>query len=64
MAIRTGIPTMLEIATRLCRFITKYQGVIQTRYPDSAALHAALAAALVACAALQVELAAHKEWGD
>ena len=56
MAKRTGAPTIRWVSIRLCRLVTKYQGVLLIAYPDAAALHAALAAALTACAALRAEL--------
>ena len=64
MAQRTGIPTMLFIAQRLCALITRYTPIIVTLFPANAALLAALAAANTACAALSQELSAVREYGD
>lgn len=64
MARRTGVPTLLYIAKRLCKYITKYSLVIETLYPTNAALIAALAAAQVACGVLASELNSVREYGD
>lgn len=64
MARRTGIPTMIQVATTLCRLIIKFTPVIQTLYPSNTALMAALAAANAACAELVAEASAVRELGD
>lgn len=64
MARRTGIPTLMMIARRMCDLIVRFTPVIQDLYPTNAALLAALAAANAACAALHVELADVREVGD
>lgn len=64
MAKRTGVPTMLSIAQRLCVFIGKYGSVIVSLYPTNTALAAALEAANAACATLASELAKVRELGD
>lgn len=64
MARRTGAPTILMIARRLCQLITKYQSVIILVYPSATALHAALAAAAAACQTLREELDATIPLGD
>lgn len=64
MARRTGVPTMMAVARRLCTLIVKFTPVIQQLYGGNAALMAALAAANSACAALHAELAAVREYGD
>jgi len=64
MAQRTGIPTMIGVAKRLCYLINAFTPVIQKKYPTNAALLAALAAANAACAVLQSELVTVREFGD
>jgi len=64
MARRTGVPTLLTIATKMCQYITKFTPAIVQSYPSNAALLAALAAANAACSALGTELAAVREYGD
>lgn len=64
MAKRTGVPSLIRITAILCRLITKFETVIKTQYPSNTALHVALEAALVACAALAVELENVREYGD
>lgn len=49
---------MLKVAYTLCRLISKYSDVIYLAYPESTALHAALAAAQIACNALRQEIIA------
>lgn len=60
---RTGIPSLMEVARRLCLLITKFTPVIERLYGDNAALMAALAAANAACSVLHTELAAVREYG-
>ena len=64
MARKTGVPSLMAVAERLCFLITKFTPVITRLYPDNAALLAALAAANAACAALHVQLAAVRDYGD
>lgn len=64
MAKRTGIPTMIVVAKRLCGLVQKYGTVIQLLYPDNTALIAALAAANAACQTLVDEATAVRELGD
>lgn len=64
MARRTGVPSLMEVAMRLCILIVKFTPTLQQLYPTNAALQAALAAANTACAALHVELAKVREFGD
>lgn len=63
MAFRTGVPSLMVVARRLCLLVVKFTPVIQARYPGNANLLAALEAANVACSALHVELAAVREYG-
>ena len=64
MTSRTGIPTLLKVANRLCVYITQFTPVITRLYPNNAELLAALAAANTACAALSAALSAVREYGD
>lgn len=64
MARRTGVPSLMFIARRLCILIVKFTPVIMQVYPTSTALHAALAAANAACATLHEQLAAVRAYGD
>ena len=64
MARRTGIPTMLFIAQRLCDLITRYTPIITVLFPANVALLAALAAANTACSELASELSAVRDYGD
>lgn len=61
---RVGIPTLLLLSTALCRALTKFGHLIEEKYPDNAALLAALAAANAACSILIPELYKVREWGD
>jgi hypothetical protein len=61
---RNGVPTMLKIATYLCRLIVKFTPVLTLQYPSNATLLAALAAANAACTALSAQLALVREYGD
>lgn len=63
MTRRTGVPTLIHIAKRMCDLITKFTPVIIQLYPTNTQLHAALAAANTACAALHAELAEVREYG-
>lgn len=64
MARRTGVPTMVSVAKRLCDLINRYGFIITGLYPTNTALAAALAAANAACANLHAELEAVREIGD
>lgn len=64
MTRRTGIPSLMEVARKMCLLITKFTPVIIKLYPENAALLAALAAANAACSALHEELATVREYGD
>jgi hypothetical protein len=64
MARRTGVPSLMKVAERLCILIVKFTPVIQHLYPSNATLLAALATANAACSALHVELAAVRDYGD
>lgn len=64
MTRRTGVPSLMQIARRMCDLITKFTPIITQLYPTNAALLAALAAANTACAALHAELSEVREYGD
>lgn len=64
MARRTGVPTLLALAKKMCQFLARYTVVIQTLYPGNQALQAALTAANAACAVLATELELVREYGD
>jgi len=61
---KTGIPTLVNTSTALCRALDKYAWVITHLYPDNTALQVALAAATVACQELRKELEKVREYGD
>ena len=64
MARRTGVPSLMFVARRMCALIAKFTPVIQHLYPTNAALMAALAAANAACSVLHAELETVREYGD
>lgn len=64
MAARNGIPSILQIAQRLCQLVVKFTPIITAQYPSNAALQAALAAANVACAELAAQAALVRQYGD
>ena len=64
MAKRTGVPSLLQVAIRMCDLLNKFSPIITVLYPTNVALLAALAAAEAACHALRDELAAVRETGD
>lgn len=53
---RSGLPTLLELAKKMCRIIVTFTPAIQKLYGENAALMAALAAANVACHELEQEI--------
>lgn len=61
---RTGVPTLMLIAKRLCNLIVQFTPIIMQVYPTNTTLHNALSAANAACAALHVELAEVRDYGD
>lgn len=63
MSHRTGVPTMIQVARRLCLLIVNFTPIIQKTYPENAALLAALAAANAACSVLGTELNEVREFG-
>jgi len=64
MAIRTGLPTIRDVAYRMCQLVVQFTPIIQRAYPENAALQAALSAANVACAALVEEADMQLPVGD
>lgn len=64
MAKRTGVPTLIHIADRLCSLIVAFSPIIQRTYPDNVALQTALSTAMAACSVLRSELEDVREYGD
>lgn len=64
MTKRTGIPSLMDVARRMCLLLVKFTPIIQSLYGDNATLMAALTAANAACSALHEELAQVRETGD
>lgn len=64
MAKRIGVFSLQKFSKQVCRLISKYQAIIKLVYPENTALHAALDAAGAACAVLNTELEAVREYGD
>lgn len=64
MTQRTGVPSLIDVAKRMCDLIFKFQPVIARAYPGNAALQTALAAAMTACDALRLQLEEVREYGD
>jgi hypothetical protein len=63
VAKRTGVPSLMVVARRMCLLITNFTPVITRLYPNNTALLTALAAANAACAALHAELSEVREYG-
>lgn len=61
---RNGVPTMMIVAQKMCRLIVKFTPIITLQFPTNTDLLASLAAANVACAALEAQLALVREYGD
>jgi hypothetical protein len=64
MTHRNGVPTMLQVAQKLCQLIVKFTPTLTAEFSGNAALLAALAAANAACAALAAQLQLVREYGD
>ena len=64
MTQRTGVPSLMEVARRLCLLISNFTPILTKLYGDNEALMLALQAANAACATLHHELAAIREYGD
>lgn len=64
MASRTGVPTLIQVANRMCKLIVQFGPIMQRAYPSNSALQAALAAAMAACSVLENELVQVREFGD
>lgn len=64
MTQRTYVPTMLQLAHTMCKYIARATPVITRLYPSNAALLAALAAANEACTVLGAELESVRDYGD
>lgn len=61
MAVKTGVPTLILVAQRLCQLINAFAPIIRRVYPDNTALHVALETAQAACMVLHNELADVRE---
>ncbi len=64
MARRTGVPSLMFVARRMCDLITRFTPIIIQLYPSNAALQAALSAANAACMVLHEQLAMVRQYGD
>jgi hypothetical protein len=64
MTSRTGIPSLMEVARRMCGLITAFTPIIIKLYPSNTALQTALSAANTACQLLHEELAKVRAYGD
>lgn len=64
MARRTGVPSILLAAEKLCKLIADWGPFIKNLYPDNTTLKNAIDAANTACDALATELRAVREYGD
>jgi hypothetical protein len=64
MAAKTGIPTLIDVAVRMCNLIQRFDGVIVAVSGGNPAVIAALAAAMAACDTLRAELVQLREYGD
>jgi hypothetical protein len=56
MAVKTGVPTLIQVAQRMCQLINAFAPIIRRVYPDNTALHVALETAQAACMVLHNEL--------
>lgn len=61
---RTGLRTLRNIAQRSCRLLALFTPIIRRVYPTATALHIALDALNVACAAVVLEADAVLPVGD
>jgi hypothetical protein len=64
MTRRTGVPSLIDVAKRLCDLIFTFQPVIARAYPSNATLQAALTTAMIACQELHLQLEQVREYGD
>ena len=62
--LRTGLPTIRDVANSLCRYVATFAPIITRTYPANTALQAALVAAQAACAVLVEEADAQLPIGD
>lgn len=60
---RDGVPTLYRLAAALCSALTKFAPIITAKYPDNAALLAALVAAQAACSVLVAQLDGVRDYG-
>jgi len=64
MARRTGIPTLMALGERLCKFIVAFTPTIRAVTNNDVAVMTALATALAACEVLNQELENYRDSGD
>jgi hypothetical protein len=64
MAKRTGVPTIHNLAKRMCRKLAQFSPIIKALYPDDLTLIAALTAAEIACSELAYQVGQVREYGD
>lgn len=64
MAQRTGVPSLIDVASRMCQLILAFSPIIRRTYPSNALLHAALDTAMAACDALRIQLEEVRAYGD
>lgn len=62
--VRDGSSTLIRLAQGFCFALGKFTPYLIEKYPENAALQAALAAASAACAVLRSELAKIHQVGD
>lgn len=64
MAKRTGLPTIVKVAKRLCQLVAAFSPIIKKTYPTNTALHDALDTVSAACSVLVVVGEAQLPVGD
>lgn len=64
MTQRTGVPSLIDVAKRMCDLIFKFQPIIRRAYPENLVLQSALDTAMAACEALRLQLEEVRQYGD
>lgn len=64
MPTRTGVPTILKTAKRMCDLLARYSSLIKSLTPGNTSLHDALDDANTACIALSASLELVRNYGD
>jgi hypothetical protein len=64
MTQRTGVPTLINTASKMCKIILLFSPTIRRIYPDAVVLHLALETAMAACGELEKELEKVRAYGD